>query len=213
MADPAATPNRTERRKAKTRKVLIRAAQSFLAEGKLHVPILEITQTADVGTGSFYNHFQNRDELFAATVTEALDLHGATLDRLTGELDDPAVVFANSFRLTGRLHPEMSNVLLHNGLALTTSDHGLAPRALRDIENGRRALRFPAVRDPALTLTIVAGAALSLGRLLHDRPERDDTEVSDRVTVDLLRMFGVPAEEAEDIRQQPLPDFDSTSAP
>ncbi|MFD6224402.1 TetR/AcrR family transcriptional regulator [Nocardia asteroides] len=216
MADPAATPNHTERRKAKTRKALIRAAQSFLAEGKPHVPILEITQAADVGMGSFYNHFQNRDELFAAAVTEALDLHGAALDQLTGELDDPAVVFANSFRLTGRLHrlhPEMSKVLLHNELALTTSDHGLAPRALRDIENGRRALRFPAVRDPALTLAVVAGAALSLGRLLHDQPERDDAEASDRVAEDLLRMFGVPAEEAEDICRQPLPDFDSPSVP
>jgi hypothetical protein len=48
------TPNRLERRKQRTRAALIRAAQAFIASGKLNVPILEITQAADVGMGSFY---------------------------------------------------------------------------------------------------------------------------------------------------------------
>ena len=28
------------------------------------MPVLEITQAADVGMGSFYNHFESKEELF-----------------------------------------------------------------------------------------------------------------------------------------------------
>src|ERR1700751_1830020 len=92
--------NRLERRKQRTRAALIRAAQGFIAAGKLNVPVLEITQAADVGMGSFYNHFESKDELFEAAVAEVLDAHGALLDKLTQSLEDPAEAFALSFRMT-----------------------------------------------------------------------------------------------------------------
>ncbi|MFG2059278.1 TetR/AcrR family transcriptional regulator [Micromonospora sp. NPDC048930] len=203
-------PNRLERRKARTRSALVRAAQTFIAAGKLNVPILELTQAADVGMGSFYNHFDSREQLFQAAVEDALDRYGALLDELTVGLDDAAHVFAQSFRLTGRLHrrsPELSKVLLNNGLALAGSGKGLAPRARRDIEDGVRAGRFR-IRDPELAMVIVAGAALCLGQLLHDHPERDDAAATDQVTEDVLRMLGLAADEAHEICQRPLPDLD-----
>jgi AcrR family transcriptional regulator len=210
-AEPEQALNRLERRKARTRASLVRAAQGFIAAGRTNVPIQEITQAADVGMGSFYNHFETKEELFDAAVEDALDAFGATLDQLTADIDDPAQVFAQSFRLTGRLHrrrPDLSKVLLHNGLALTGSDKGLAPRARRDIQAAARAGRFT-VRDPELALAIVAGAALCLGQLLHDHPERDDAQSTDQVTEDLLRMLGVDADEAHDISRRPLPNLDA----
>lgn len=128
--DDVQPPNRLARRKQRTRAALISAAQSFIAAGKLNVPVLEITQAADVGMGSFYNHFQSKEELFEAAVTEVLDVHGALLDDLTASLDDPAEAFACSFRLTGRMfreRPQESGVLLSTGLALLSSDRGVAP--------------------------------------------------------------------------------------
>ncbi|WP_431969907.1 TetR/AcrR family transcriptional regulator [Nocardia sp. bgisy134] len=208
-AQTGSEPNRLERRKARTRAALVSAAQALLAEGKLNVPILEITQAADVGMGSFYNHFHSREELYQAAIEEALDQHGALLDVLCEDMDDPAQVFAQSFRLTGRLHrlnPTLSKVLLNDGLNLARSSRGLAPRARRDIEAAVRAGRFH-VGDPELAMTIVTGAALCLGQLLHDRPERDDAEAADQVTEDLLRMFGLPADEAREICARPLPIF------
>ncbi|HEV7855236.1 MAG TPA: TetR family transcriptional regulator, partial [Mycobacterium sp.] len=104
MTDPSEAPvNRLTRRKQRTRAALIKAAQAFIAAGKMNVPVLEITQAADVGMGSFYNHFQSKEQLFDAAVAEVLDAHGALLDHLTASLDDPAETFACSFRLTGRL--------------------------------------------------------------------------------------------------------------
>ncbi|MFE9323765.1 TetR/AcrR family transcriptional regulator [Nocardia sp. NPDC052278] len=206
-----AEPNRLERRKARTRAALVSAAQSFLAAGKPNVPILEITQAADVGMGSFYNHFESREDLFRVAIEEALDRHGSTLDVLTEGMDDPAHIFAQSFRLTGRLHrknPTLSKVLLNHGLALVSSTKGLAPRARRDIDAAVRAGRFQ-VRDVELAMTIVAGASLCLGQLLHDNPERDDAAAADEVTEDLLRMFGIPPDEAREICERPLPPIET----
>ena len=158
--------------------------------------------------GSFYNHFQSKEELFGAAVEGALDAIGAALDKLTEDVDDPAQVFAQSFRITGRLHRqnvELSKVLLHTGTTLINSDKGMVPRARRDIQAATKAGRFT-VSDLDLTMVTVLGAALGLGQLLHDHPDRDDAESADQLTEDLLRMLGLPAAEAREICQRPLPD-------
>jgi len=161
--------------------------------------------------GSFYNHFQSKEELFEAAVEDVLELLGGLLDELTATIDDPAEAFAQSFRLFGRFHrrnPDMSKVFLNNGLAMADSGRGLAPRALRDIQAGLRAGRFT-VRDPELTMTLITGTALCLGQFLHDHPERDDAEATDQLTEDLLRLLGVPTRHVQRIIQLPLPNLDA----
>ncbi|MDT5259076.1 MAG: hypothetical protein QOD10_4156 [Mycobacterium sp.] len=208
MPDDSEQPNRLERRKQRTRAALVKAAQRLIAEGKINVPVLEITKAADVGMGSFYNHFDSKEELFEAAIADVLDAHGAMLDRLTESIDDPAETFATSFRLTGRLfrrRPQESEVLLANGPALLSADRGLAPRALRDIKVGVDAGRFK-VDDPELALAMAGGALLGLGKLLRDNPDRDDARAADTVTESVLRLLGLSAEEAHAVCQHPLPD-------
>jgi AcrR family transcriptional regulator len=216
VTDPADTPvNRLERRKQRTRAALIKAAQAFIAAGKVNVPVLEITQAADVGMGSFYNHFESKEQLFDAAVVDVLDAHGALLDQLTASIDDPAEIFACSFRLTGRLfrrRPTESQILLANGMTLLAADRGLAPRALRDIEAANRAGRFR-VHDPQLALAVAGGALLGLGNLLRNQPDRDDAETTDAVTEDVLRIFGLTDDEAREICRRPLPDLEAYGQP
>jgi AcrR family transcriptional regulator len=216
VSEPQGEPvNRLERRKQRTRAALIQAAQTFLAAGKSNVPVLEITQAADVGMGSFYNHFDSKEELFEAAVADVLDNHGALLDQLTGGMDDPAETFACSFRLTGRLfrrRPQESQILIDTGLKLMASERGLGPRALRDITVATAAGRFT-VDDPKLALAVAGGALLGLGRLLQDEPERDDAAAADRVTEDVLQLFGLSAEEAHEICTRPLPDIEASPQP
>ena len=202
-------PNRLDRRKARTRAALIRAAQMLIAEGKTNVPILEITQAADVGMGSFYNHFETKEELYEAAVEHVMDGYGQLLDDLTRGIKDPAEVFACSFRLTGRLQraePELSRVFLNNVLRLLGADSGLAPRVRRDIKAAVDAGRF-VVEDLDVAVTMAAGVLIGLGQLLHDKPERDVEETTDRVTEELLRMFGLRAATARRICKLPLPDL------
>jgi AcrR family transcriptional regulator len=209
MTDQSEQPNRLELRKQRTRNALVKAAQSFIAEGKVNVPVLEITQAAGVGMGSFYNHFDSKEELFGAAVADALDAHGAVLDRLTAALEDPAETFATSFRLTGRLfrqRPQESEILLANWPALLSSERGLAPRALRDIKAAAAAGRF-SVDDPELAVAVAGGALLGLGKLLRENPDRDGASAADAVTESVLRLLGLNAVEAHAICQRPLPDF------
>jgi AcrR family transcriptional regulator len=208
MPDDSEQPNRLERRKQRTRSALVKAAQRLIAEGRINVPVLEITKAADVGMGSFYNHFDSKEQLFEAAIADVLDAHGAMLDGLTESIDDPAETFATSFRLTGRLfrrRPQESEVLLANAPALLSADRGLAPRALRDIRTGVDAGRFK-VDDPELALAMVGGALLGLGKLLRDNPDRDDAVAADTVTENMLRLLGLSAEEAHKVCQRPLPD-------
>src|ERR1700722_7819286 len=210
MPDDSEQPNRLERRKQRTRAALVKAAQRLIAEGKVNVPVLEITRAADVGMGSFYNHFDSKEQLFEAAVADVLDAHGAMLDRLTESIDDPAETFAASFRLTGRLfrqRPQESEILLANGSALLSSDRGLAPRALRDIKAAADAGRFD-IDDPELALATAGGALLGLGALLREDRDRDDAHAADTVTENLLRLFGLGADEAHAICQRPLPDLE-----
>lgn len=209
MTDHSELPNRLERRKQRTRAALIRAAQGFIADGKVNVPVLEITQAADVGMGSFYNHFDSKEQLFEAAVADVLDAHGAVLDRLTASIEDPAETFATSFRLTGRLfrqRPQESEILLANGTALLSSERGLAPRALRDIKAAAAAGRFR-IDDPELALAVAGGALLGLGELLRENPHRDGASAADSVTESVLRLLGLNAADARAICQRPLPDF------
>jgi AcrR family transcriptional regulator len=204
-----------QRRKERTRAALIGAAQRLIAEGRVNVPVLEITQAADVGMGSFYNHFDSKEQLFEAAVADVLDAHGALLDRLTASIEDPAETFATSFRLTGRLfrqRPQESEILLANGSTLLSSDRGLAPRALRDIKAAADAGRF-LVDDPELALATAGGALLGLGTLLRQDPERDGALGADKVTENMLRLFGLPADEARAICRQPLPALDIWEKP
>jgi AcrR family transcriptional regulator len=205
-SDPA---NRLERRKRRTRSALVKAAQRLIAEGKTNVPVLEITQAADVGMGSFYNHFDSKEQLFEAAVADVLDAHGALLDGLTASLEDPAETFASSFRLTGRLfreRPQETDILLANGPALLSSDRGLAPRALRDIKAAADAGRFR-IDDPELALATAGGALLGLGILLRGDPDRDGASAADTMTENVLRLFGLSAAEARTVCQRPLPDL------
>ena len=125
--------NRLDRRKARTQAALIRAAQTLIADGRTNVPILEITQAADVGMGS-YNHFETKEQLFEAAVEAVMDGYGQLLDNLTADIEDPAEVFACSFRLTGSTAGSWAQPgPLGNVLRLLSADSGLAPRARRDI--------------------------------------------------------------------------------
>jgi AcrR family transcriptional regulator len=202
-------PTRLDSRRARTRAALIGAAEKLLAEDRTNVSVLEITEAADVGLGSFYNHFDSKQALFDAAINELLEAHGALMDRVAVGVEDPAEVFARAVRLTGRLHraiPGASQVFLHNAIALLSSDRGLAPRALRDIEEATRTGRFK-VKDADLALATAGGAVLALGQLLHDQPERDAAASADALTVDLLHMFGLPEAEAREICGRPLPDL------
>ncbi len=64
---------RNTRRRARTRAELLAAARKVFAERGFHeASIAEITQVADVGVGTFYLHFRDKDEAFTILLDEGM---------------------------------------------------------------------------------------------------------------------------------------------
>ncbi|GAB7110289.1 TetR/AcrR family transcriptional regulator [Streptomyces phaeofaciens JCM 4814] len=210
MPTSAPPSNRFERRRAETRGALVRAARQILAEtGDTGASIQAIAERADVGFGSFYNHFESKTDLFEAAVVDALEEFGQTFDaRLTG-IDDPAELVAAGFRLSARMadsHPELMQILRRRGLAHIHAENGLTARALRDLQVGMASGRFT-VLDPTVALSALGGALLSLVELRFARPDLDGDEAASHLAEMVLRMLGVPPDDAHEVARRPLPDL------
>ena len=207
-AEPEEQPTRLDRRKARTRRALVGAARRILAErGANDVSIQEITDTADVGFGSFYNHFASKAELFEVAVREVLEEYGASLDRACADLTDSAEIYAVGVRMTARLaltRPAVAQVLLQVGLSYASEEQGLAPRAQRDIRRGIAEGRFT-VEDARLGLISTAGCLLAFLQTALDHPDELDESDADTLAEMLLRMLGMTARSAHAVARRPLP--------
>ncbi len=204
-----APPSRTERRKALTRQKLIDAARAMLAEGTAaDASIQQITERADVGFGSFYNHFPSKAELFEAAVTDVLEELGALFDQLSVDVEDEALAYAQSTRLILRLcrsRPEVAAVFVRHGMHYMEAERGVAPRLLRDLQAGMASGRFrPA--EPRLVRAALSGAVLATLQMALTHPELVDDAACDQLVEQLLRMLGVPFDEARELAHAPLPD-------
>ena len=207
MTAKAEPSSRADRRKARTRAALVSAATDLLSSGRTNASIQDITDLADVGFGTFYNHFSTKEELFAAAIAETLDGWSALRQQATAGLTDPAEIFARSFRLAGRLqqsNPTMAQLVLNAGAQVLVTDRGLRPGAVEDIERGIASGRFT-VPDPEAGVMMVGGLLLALLQMLESR------DVPAGPTADLfaeraLLVLGVDAAEAHDIYNRDLPE-------
>ncbi|MGD1011414.1 MAG: TetR/AcrR family transcriptional regulator [Acidimicrobiales bacterium] len=200
--------SRLDRRKARTRQALIDAAIRLMAEGRgERASIQEITEEADIGFGSFYNHFESKEQLFRVATQEVMDHWGELLDSAHAGITDPAVRLAVGVRLSGRLawtHPAIAGFLVGVGLDGVYVASGLTSRGFRDIQAGQKTGRFT-VRDAEVAMSAIEGGMIGLLRV-HGRAGGDIDESSvDELAEGALRLLGVPAREAARIVARPLP--------
>lgn len=217
----AARESRGARRKRETRTRLLEAALSLMAvKGADGVAINEITEAADVASGSFYNHFESKEAIHAALSEWVFEEFADTLDVLTAELPDPAEVIAVSVRhtlLRARREPVWGQFLMREGLSTHVLTRGLGPRLQRDIQKGIAAGRF-AVDDPLMSLISIGGtilvaiaAELRFGAIDSAVPDTmadigySDEGFAERVAASMLQTLGLRRAEAIDVAKRPLP--------
>jgi AcrR family transcriptional regulator len=218
---------RGARRKRETRARLLEAALALVAtRGVEHVTINEITEAADVGFGSFYNHFESKDALQAALFDWVFEEFGEQLDALVSGLSDPAEVVAVGVRHTlmrARREPVWGNFLIREGFSERALQDGLGRRLKRDSEAGIAAGRF-VVADPFMCHVAVSGivlaaiaAELSLvangrsGGEPHPAHELGEERFAERAAVAVLQALGLDRSEAQRVARRPLPS--ASSAP
>src|SRR6516162_7651027 len=132
---------RAARRRQETRARLVGAARQLMArKGVDATSIQEITDTADVGFGSFYNHFASKEAIADAVMDDALESFGAAADRIADVVRDPAEVLAASVRHA--VHRAAADdawgwFLVRTGLTRGDAlQRGLGQRLARDIRIG-----------------------------------------------------------------------------
>ncbi len=209
-ATDAPKPDRHARRREQTRRKLLAAARALFArQGVDNTRINEITEEADVGFGSFYNHFDSKEGIVEAVLSEMLAAQGAALASVTADIEDPAEVVAAAHRYfvnLARSDPEWAWLLIRMDAPRKTVLQALAPFAQSDLERGVRAGRFQ-VRNARVALYGSGGALLMVMRDVLDghAPEEVDRCHAEGV----LRMLGLSGEDAADVASRPMPDIPS----
>ena len=125
-----ATTTRTDRRRAETRGRSPGAARELFGEkGVGETRIGEITERADVAAGSFYNHFSDKNAIVKSLLSEIAEEQGARVDRLTREIEDPAVVMSYAHRHFVRL--ALADPVLGQLVIRLEPSHGLMRKVLK----------------------------------------------------------------------------------
>jgi AcrR family transcriptional regulator len=212
---------RGARRRRETRSRLLGAALKLMAEkGMEGVAINEITEAADVGFGSFYNHFESKEAIYTALLEWVFDEFANAMESVLGEMSDPAEIIAVSVRYTvmrALREPVWGHFLVREGFSARSVDHGLGRRLVRDIRKGITAKRLN-VADALMSFLVVGGTtlgAISIGLQLRapqgqqsatlQQLDSDLDHLPERVAKTALEALGLGRAEAERIAYRPLP--------
>lgn len=194
------------RKAEQTRRRILDAAREQMAQGGPEsITILSIADRADIGQGTFYNYFPSRDEVIEAVIYDVVETLGERLDELTRRMSDAAEIYSFSLRhlmQSAVSDPVWGWFMVRLGIAQEGLLLALGPRAARDIQLGVDRGRFK-VDDVPLASAMTFGALLAAMHSYLDNRSPEDP--SQQYGEDLLRMVGVPADEAHRVSLLPLP--------
>jgi AcrR family transcriptional regulator len=203
---------RTAQRQRRTRTQLLAAGHEQMSRvGVDATTIIEITELADVGFGTFYNYFDSKEALAADVLDCVIDNLGRRNDLVTSELgeSDPVRIVANSVRLVSRemlRDPMWRSWVANAGLLVDRMREGFRPYGHRDFHAAMRRGKFALIGDDVefawgyLNWLIVGGVSDILSGRHDASAERQTGEA-------ILRVLGVPPDEAEAATRTDLPPY------
>jgi len=201
------TEGRNARRKERTRAALVSAAQQLLLTGRAQeTSIKAIAELADVGFGSFFNHFANKTDLFDTALTEVAQRYEDWLDERLAGVTDPLRRLALSIRYTGRLHlahPDEAGLLIGQFTVLYAGKAPLDGRIRADVVAAAHKVNPDAARGPS-TVIAATGAIAAVLAAATTLPEEDRGQLADSLVADVLRLLGVPQAEIVVLVSEPL---------
>jgi AcrR family transcriptional regulator len=201
------TQNRNSRRREQTRARLIEAAMVLFArQGTERTRINEITDLADVGFGSFYNYFENKDAIVNAVLSETAAKHAQAIVAATSEVKDPAEVISVAHRHFVRLaiaDPQLAALAVELVFSNPAIADSLRPFARDDLKRAVDAGRLD-IPDIEVALHATGGSLQGTIRGVLEGDLGPEADVAHASLV--LRMLGLPPAEADEIAQRPFPD-------
>jgi AcrR family transcriptional regulator len=191
---------RPDRRRLRTRAALLRAGRALLATRDIDgISVDEIVATADVAKGSFYNHFDDK-EVFAREIGRAVRRQAEQAVALANtQVIDPPQRLARGLCVFLRFaieHRDSAKVLWRLNPGSTMADAPINQELRRDLGNGIRLKRFPAV-DLEVGLLLVMGAVVvSMRHVLEERVSTPAQQIGASMAAGMLRSLGVARAEA-----------------
>lgn len=183
-------------RRQRTRQRILKAARAVVARRGLEgASVLEVTERAAIGFGSFYNHFGGKEELFQALATELRAELEAVWAGLAARHPDPLAFLAVALReLFARLRrePEWAWSLYRSAPYLLN-----APASFRTLADAIRAgidsRRLPLGDAEAATGVFLGGLLSLIAANLTQPPSEQSPE---QLAALCLLPLGVAPEEA-----------------
>lgn len=212
---------RSARRKREKRLSLMKAAFKLMsARGREDVTILQITEAADVGFGTFYNYFESKEAIYDALVEEVLENSGRVVDEAARHLSDPAERLSVGIRYTllqAQSDPVWGAFLAHTPFSPELLSRGLGKFLVRDLQEGLAAKRFK-VEDWTMTLVAIGSTVLGVLAAEIERARKgpsdnatlsvlglDTDSVPERTAAVVLRFLGIDSAEANCLSVAALP--------
>jgi AcrR family transcriptional regulator len=199
--------SRLERRREDTRRRLMKATYEIIARRGLEgLVIQDITQAADVGYGTFYNHFTTKDAIVAAVIDASRDFTKEIYGRLGEHASDRAEAFV--LELLGCLRLSKADktwgwFIVRTVLSGEESRSWVAADLKRALDACVDAGAFRPDTDMAYEIT---SGLLLVGtlKLLHgDVPEN----YPEKLVHTILQYLGLPAPKIKAILSKPFPDL------
>jgi AcrR family transcriptional regulator len=198
-----AEPAERNPRRDRTRLALVRAGQKLFAERPIDiVSIDDIVQAADVGRGSFYNHFTDKDEFEREIVAEARREMEAAIGAATIAEQDPALRTVLGFCVSIRFaheHPARARLVARQFIRGGYMTSELNEGVLSDISAGILARRFtvPTAEIGVLTVLGLANAAMVRSMELADLYAK--ITLAQQISVAILRALGMEGDDVATI--------------
>jgi AcrR family transcriptional regulator len=204
----AGADTRHERRRRRNREALINAGYKIIAEKGIDAATMaEITELADVGAGTAYNHFASKDELAMAVMEQVMHRLAIRIKVATDGFDDPAQVFAFGVRTTIQIATTDSRwrwLMRRSEVIADAMFRVLGPYAIHDLERAAKAGRFR-FRDGALVYRMTIHAIIGFCRAAYD--SEMTTDANHEAVVLLLCMAGMGRKEAEELCNRSWPEL------
>lgn len=156
-------------KREKTRERLLIAAQQLLLDGGVSsLTVNNLSASAGLALGTFYNYYRTREEVLEAICALVLSAYQRDLDAVCAGLQDPAqIVAASSLQTLHMLDSgsALGRLLFATELPIEPLIQAVRQRFIRDAQAGLAAGVFK-VENEAVMLSLISAATYGA---LHDR--------------------------------------------
>lgn len=187
-------------RRTANREALLGAAEELFGSQVFDsVSIDEIVERAGVAKGTFYNHFESKEDIgqvLAAAIREDVRQRIARLKRGN---DDPAMQLAiavSAFLDLARISPHRATILAQLIADATNAKAGMNRGLRQTLKSGIGSGRFKCSSEEAALVTVLGVVAIGIRHIVEQRKQPADGFIVELV-VQVLASLGIAHAEAD----------------